>query len=188
LSHPGRGTLDHRRFHLRPWVGGAEAAQLGEDVVEGLAVDELHDVVMSAGLLAHGEDRHDVAVVQPRRRPRLALEALDVAGVAQGPGRQHLQRHAPAQRLLLGLVDHAHAAPAYLPYDSVLAQPLWRPCWAGRRGANHGWCGSDLFEKQQGGEQLADLLGQLGVAFRVLRQRRPFAAAMALEEVVGELA
>ena len=37
-------------------------------------------------------------------------------------GRQDLQRHVPAQRLLHGLVDDAHAAPADLAEDAVVAQ------------------------------------------------------------------
>ena len=55
---------------------GAEADQ-GRQVfqVEALAVDQLHGVVEVLAVLADVEDRHDVGVVQPRRRPRLALEA-----------------------------------------------------------------------------------------------------------------
>ena len=45
-------------------------------------------------------------------------------GSSSDAGRQHLQRHPPAQRLLLGLVDDAHAAPADLAEDAVVAQPL----------------------------------------------------------------
>ena len=45
-------------------------------------------------------------------------------GSSSDAGREHLQRHPPAQRLLLGLVDHAHAAAADLAEDAVVAQPL----------------------------------------------------------------
>ena len=44
----------------------------------------------------------------------LVLEAGDLPGVEHGGERQHLQRHAAAQRDLLRLVDHAHAAAADL--------------------------------------------------------------------------
>ena len=44
--------------------------------------------------------------------------------VQQRAGREHLQGHAAAQRLLLGLVDDPHAAPADLAEDAVVAQPL----------------------------------------------------------------
>jgi hypothetical protein len=114
-GHTGGRTVEHRRLARALCLGGAEATQFGEDAVEGLAVDVLHDVVMSAVVLAHGEDRHDVAVVQPRRRLGLALEAFDVAGVAQRSRRQHLQRHAPAQGLLLGLVDDPPCRPGRSP-------------------------------------------------------------------------
>ncbi len=51
-----------------------QLAQLGQHLVEPLALDELHDVVVQPVLLADAVDRHDVGVVQPRRRLRLALE------------------------------------------------------------------------------------------------------------------
>ena len=53
---------------------GAEPLQLLEHLVQPEPEDELHDVVGRALVLAHAEDRHDVGVVQLRRRPRLALE------------------------------------------------------------------------------------------------------------------
>jgi hypothetical protein len=85
-------------------------------------VDELHDVVVQAVLLADAEHRDDVGVVQPRRRPRLALEPPQVPGVEQGVGGQHLDGDVPAQGQLLRLVDDPHAAPAHLPEDLVVPQ------------------------------------------------------------------
>ena len=61
-------------------------------------------------------------MVQPRRGPRLAAEPLQQLRVPSRAGRQDLQGHAAAQRLLLGLVDDAHAAPADLAEDPVVAQ------------------------------------------------------------------
>ena len=39
---------------------------------------------------------------------------------------------------------------------------------------------------EQGREEVADLVGQLGVAFEVLAQRRLLAAALAVEELLGQ--
>ena len=85
-------------------------------------VDELHDVVVQAVLLADAEDRHDVGVVQLGRRPRLALEAAQLPRVEQGVAGQHLDGHVPAQGELLRLVDDPHAAAAHLPQDLVIPQ------------------------------------------------------------------
>ena len=85
---------------------------------ERLTVDELHGVVVHAAFAADGVDGHDVRVVQARRRLRLVVEALQLPRVHRRRERQHLQRHPPAQRHLLRLVDDAHAAPAHLAHDA----------------------------------------------------------------------
>ncbi len=87
-----------RRRDLRRRAGpGPELPQLVDDGVEAQAGDELHDVVRRAILLADAEDRHDVGVVQPGRRPGLALEADELLGVADHGARQDLQGHVAAQ-------------------------------------------------------------------------------------------
>ena len=143
---------------------------------------------MVAVVPAHAEDRHDVGVVQPRRRPRLPLEPQHLLGVGQGRIGQDLQRHAPAERLLLGLVDDAHAAPADLAEDPVVAQPL-QP----RRGVNGhaaggvvGAVGAEVFHPDQDGEDVADLVGELGVSPAVFVEGGSLAAALTAEEVVGQ--
>ncbi len=102
--------------------------QVVEHHVEPQPGDELHHEIMVPVLPAHAEDRHDVGVVQPGRGLRLTLEPAHLLGVEQRPGREHLRGHAAAQRLLLGLVDHAHAAAADLAEDPVVAQPLRAGC------------------------------------------------------------
>ena len=79
-----------------------------------------------AVVLAHAEDRDDVGVVQPRRGPRLPLEPQHLLRVGQRRIGEDLQGHAAAERLLLGLVDDAHAAAADLAEDAVVAQLLQR--------------------------------------------------------------
>ena len=73
-------------------------------------------------MLADAEDRHDVGVVQLGRRPRLALGTRSRLASSSSACRQHLQGDVPAQRVLLGLVDDAHAAAADLAEDAVVAQ------------------------------------------------------------------
>ena len=81
----------------RPWLRRArrlqalEPAQLADQGGQGLALDELHRVVMHAPLAADREDRHDVGVVQLRRGLGLDLEPLQLPGVERRGERQHLQ-------------------------------------------------------------------------------------------------
>ena len=83
---------------------------------------------------------------------------------------QHLQGDVPAQRHLLGLVDHAHAAAADLAQDAVVAELLRRRSGAGgRRDARLGPGRLDLLHHHQGREQVADLVGQLRVGGRCTR-------------------
>ena len=98
-----------------------------EDLVQPLPGDELHHVVMEAVLLADAEDGHDVGMVQPGGRLRLAKKALQARGRGHARGRQDLQRHVSAQRLLLRFVDDAHAAAADFPQNAEIAQPFQRP-------------------------------------------------------------
>ena len=106
----------------RPTAAGLQPLQLVEHLVQAQPLDELHDVVGRPVVLAHAEDRHDVGVVQLRRRPRLALESVPLLGVAEDLRRQELQRHVAAEGDLLGLVDDAHPAAADLAEDPVVAQ------------------------------------------------------------------
>ena len=58
-----------------------------DEVLEGLAFEQLHDDEVLALVLADVVDRADVGVVQGRRGPRLAPEALDGARVLRrSPG------------------------------------------------------------------------------------------------------
>ena len=78
---------------------------------------------MHAALAADVMDRDDVGVVQAGGGLGLGLEALQLPAVQGRSERQHLQRHPPPQRDLLGLVDHPHAASADLADQPEVAQP-----------------------------------------------------------------
>ena len=67
-------------------ISTAHPRELIDDLVESLALDELHGVIGRLAVLAHLEDRHDVGVVQPRRGPGLALEPLELLGVGPPGG------------------------------------------------------------------------------------------------------
>jgi hypothetical protein len=165
----------------------AQPLQLRQDLVEPLALDELHDVIVQPVGLADAEDRHDVRVVQPRRRLGLAAEAPQALLVQQGGAGQDLEGHVPAEGRLLRLVDDAHAAAAHLAQDAVVAQPPQR---------RHGRCGRGrggllvvllaLLHLDHGGEELADVAGELCVAVDVLLERGPLARPVARRELVGQ--
>ena len=89
---------------------GPQPAHVLQHLVEALAANELHGIVGGALTFADAEDRHNVGVVQFRRRLRLAAETLPVGGGEQRLRRQHLEGHVPPERLLLGFVDDTHAA------------------------------------------------------------------------------
>ena len=75
--------------------------QRADHIRQRVPLDVLHRVVVHAALAAHGVDRHDVCVVQAGRRLGFVLEALELPRVQDGGERQHLERHAPAERKLL---------------------------------------------------------------------------------------
>ena len=69
-----------------------------------------HDEVELPVLLAGAVDRDDVGVVDRRRHPRLALEALAEVGVGGAVGGDQLERDGAPEIELDGAVDDAHAA------------------------------------------------------------------------------
>ncbi len=145
----------------------AEAADVGQHLVEPLALDELHGVVVDAAALADAEDGHDVGVVQPPGRLGLAAEAGQVRRVQERRGRQHLESNVPAERFLLRLVNDAHAAPAHLTQDAVVAEALQVGEGEYRRplevvGGVGGWL--QFLDLHQRRKQIADVGGEVGEA------------------------
>ena len=121
--------VDIDAVEARPgWESGRAAVRIPaaervDPIGEGRAVDELHGVVVDAALAADRVDRDDVGVVQMRGRLGLDAEPGDLPRVDGGGEREDLQGHPTAQRVLLGLVDDAHAAAAELADDAEVAEP-----------------------------------------------------------------
>ena len=95
-------------------------AGAGEDRRERLAIEQLH----------HGEwpaircdadvaDIDDVRIADPARSEGFALEPDDRFFVVRVLVEHHLDGDALAELLVLGLVDHTHAAAPDLPEDRV---------------------------------------------------------------------
>ncbi len=126
--------------------------------------------------------------MEPGGRLRLAAESLQGLAVARHVAGQDLQRHATAQRDLLGLVDHAHAAPADLAKDPVVAD-LAEVRSHGKRGRSQlaARLAIGLLDLDHRREHLADLLGHFREPVDVLLQARALAPAITLGELLGEL-
>ena len=100
----------------------AQPPQVVEDLIQAMPLDELHGIVVHPLMLSHAVYRHDVAVVQPRRRAGLELKSLELGRTEPPIHEQDLERDVPAQRLLHRLVDDSHSAPADLAEQPVVAQ------------------------------------------------------------------
>ena len=89
--------------HVPNWLGNRQASR-----ERGPAIPGPHDREYSAA--------------DACRRVRLITKALELPRIKHGREGQHLEGHAPAQRNLLGLVHHAHAATAYLADQPKVAE------------------------------------------------------------------
>jgi len=167
----------------------AAVAAVAEHGVEAAPLDELHGVEGHAVVGADAEDGHDVGVVQPRRRLRLALEALQQVRPRRRLGRQHLEGDVAAERFLHRLVDDAHAAAADLAQQQVLAEPpgVGRP-GGGRQGRETAARGpARRPQRQRRRHQLAQLAGVLRVLAQAGFQVDAFAGLEARGEPVDQL-
>src|SRR5262249_47661398 len=92
---------------------------------------------MRATLAADVVHRHDVGVMQLRSRVRFIAKALQLSRIHRSGKRQDLQRHLPAERDLLRLVDDAHAAATDFAEDTEVTEnsrTLLRICGGECRG------------------------------------------------------
>ena len=95
-----------------------------DPVGERLALEQLHRDEVLPLVLVDLVDRADPGVIERRGRPRLALEALERAGLLGHLHGQELERHVAAELGVLGLVHDAHAAAAELRGDPVVGDGL----------------------------------------------------------------
>jgi hypothetical protein len=169
-------------------VGTAQPHELFDDLVEPLALDELHGVKGDLGLLPDLEDRHDVRVVQPRSRLRLATETFQGFDIARHVPGQDLQSNSAAQRDLLGLVYYPHAAMTDFAHDPIIAQLVQSRDGRVRLPERVIPGGSlDLFDLDQGREHLADFIGHFRQTVDIFFQSRALAPAIPLGKLLGQL-
>ena len=90
-------------------------------LAQRFAFDQLRDDVARLVVIADFVNGQDVRVVQRRRRARLLQEAGDALGIGTQALEQELDRHRPAERRIVRLVDLAHAAAAEQGADLVTA-------------------------------------------------------------------
>ena len=160
----------------RPPRSSGRAPQLGDRLLQRLAVDVLHRVVVDALLLPDGEHRHDVRMVQLGRRLRFVAEAGDLPLIEHRGERQDLERHAPVERLLVRLVDDAHAAAADLAHDPVVADlPAARfvaPPWHAVRAVGGRSAGPHVARRAVQQPQAVEIRPQLVGQIRMRGQQR----------------
>ena len=104
-----------------------------EPIVQALALDQLHDDVVVAGVAEVVDDAHDARVVELGQQPRLDLEARDVRRVQQA-----LDRDEAAGLAVEGAMDRAHRAAGDGGLDRVMAAHHGSRI-AGRHRAEHSY-------------------------------------------------
>ena len=84
----------------------------GDHVLEGDAVEELHDEEGAAVVLADVVDGADVGMIQGGGRLGFAAETLQRLGILREIFGEEFEGHEAAEARVLGLVDDTHAAAA----------------------------------------------------------------------------
>ena len=95
-----------------------------DQLLESLALEQLHDYERPSLVLPAVVDGADVGVVQSRGSPRLALEPLQRLGLGAQILGEELERHVAAQSGVLGLVDDTHAAAPELREHTIVRNSL----------------------------------------------------------------
>ncbi len=112
-----------------------EERTLGEERLGRRPLDELHDEVEEAVLVAHVLRADEVRVVDLRREPRLANEPLDVARILPDESRrERLHGDGEVEREVMAEVDGAHAALSDPPDEADAAEDA---ALVGDRDAGH---------------------------------------------------
>ena len=116
----GEGMRELAPQAERLWLGERTGAQ--QPRAEALPLDQLEDDEGLVVLGARGQDGHDMGVAQARQHTSLAQEPSRRSGVSSDARWQHLDRHAPVQRILPGVVDDPHPPAPDKPAKRVVAE------------------------------------------------------------------
>src|ERR1700732_1516092 len=95
-----------------------------DSVLQGGAIQILHDNEGPPVGFANIVDGADVGMVERRSRLRLALKSAQCSGVASDVFRKELQRNEAPQPRVFRLVDNAHPATAQFFDDAVVGNSL----------------------------------------------------------------
>ena len=118
--HQGRRHLPQNIERQRRLQSPAAANHFAQVAARHVFLrDEVHAVALPDFI-----DLHDPRMHQRRRRPGFVMKPLDVDGIAGEVGAEHLERHLPTQRELLGQIDLGHRPLAELPQHAVVFQCL----------------------------------------------------------------
>ena len=99
---------------------------VGQLVIDGAALDVLHHEEVEAVGLADVDGLHDVIVVEARRGPPFAVEALDELRVLAEAAREDFDCHNTVEADLPGAVDDGHRARPALVEQLVAGNLLGR--------------------------------------------------------------
>jgi hypothetical protein len=104
-----------------------QRAVMPDQLVQGAAIQQLHDDVVDTALFGDVVDHHDVRVTELAGEACLALEALEERLVVRQHGRQNLDGAGLPEPLMHGPVHHAHPASAELRLELVRSELLTDP-------------------------------------------------------------
>src|SRR5436190_869314 len=93
-----------------------------DELTQCEAFNELHGVKMDAAFAADKVDGDDVLMVQAGGGFGFVVKSLQLFLVHCGCEREHLEGYPPAERDLLRLVYHPHAATAHFMQEPEIAE------------------------------------------------------------------
>ncbi len=99
-----------------------QTTQIPDHFRQVLALDQSHGIVVNSPLTSDRVDRHNVLVLQLRRRARLVQKPLQTTCIKHTRERQHFDRHTFAERDLSSFIDDAHPAAPNLASQAIVAQ------------------------------------------------------------------
>ncbi len=105
-------------------------------IPESLALQIFHHQKETALVLANLINRANVWMIQCRRSPRLAPEALQRLRIVRQRIRKKLERDETIELDVLGLVDHTHPAAADFAQHAIMRDGLAKNGWRIRHGAH----------------------------------------------------